>query len=702
MGETRGCVRTAPNGAFTAPNSWRGFDWARALLVASACWCAWAAPLAAQTTPPTLLVLSPAEGETEQPRDLLIAISLLDPDHLIDLSSIRLLLDDRDVTGSATVASDVVTWVADPPLSPGSHRFELKLRDVNGTELPGVSRQVTAEGQVEAEPQWGLGGRFVLESLMDDVSGPGAGLRQQPDQTNTARIRLEGNRGGWNFDGNLFVSSDEDKDFQPRNRYQLHLDHGWLGADVGDLNYHFSPLVLSGKRARGVGGYFRAFGSEFTLMKGAINRAIEGVAQLDSTGTDTTGVTGATFQRDIVGARVQVGKGTTFQYGFDGVRVRDDVESIPLGLLPKDNLVVGSNLLWAPFSRRIIFDANAALSFITDDISGGAISKAEVQDFFEGADLPFDPKDLEDIFIINFSTRPVNPLELSNLAAEGGVRGNVLGHIFEARYRDIGSTFTSLAAPSIQSDKRGMRVTDSFRLLRNRLQLSGEFENFRDNLDGDKAFTTDTDIWGFTMSVVPRRVDIKHVTFGYRTYGRANNATAADTSGGVSSQVDDKTNTLRFGAGYHFYLIQDHDLALTYVRSETDALQAGGDATQTDWNVGWNTMFGAFPLVVDASYGQNDTDYQASGKVKYTTMQLGGTYPWMNGRLETFARLVQVSGESSLGTLGADKFSTEGGARYRLGEKTFLSGRLGVVDFSDPTGSDYNETFLNVRLSHDL
>lgn len=700
MGDLRGCCARAGGDLRRGARSARVLFMAAVLLAS-------AVPAAAQTTPPSLLVLSPEEGETEQPRDLLIAISLIDPDHLVDISSIKLLVDDRDVTGSATISSDVITWVADPPLTPGSHRFELKLRDVNGTELPGVSQRFAAEGRVEAAPDWGLAGRFVLESLIDDVSGPGAALRQQPEETNTARMRLEGHRGGWNFDGNLFFTSDEEEGFQPRNRYQFHLDHGWLGADVGDLNYHFSPLVLSGKRARGFGGYLRAFGVEFTGMKGVISRPIEGVVQTvpDTVGggVDTVGVTGATFQRDIVGGRVQVGRGTTFQYGFDGVRVRDDIESISFGQLPKDNLVLGSNLLWAPFSRRIIFDANAALSFITDDISGGAIPKDSVEAFVSGAELPFDPKDLEDIFIINYTTRPYNPLEFSNLAMEGGVRGNMFGHIFEARYRDIGSTFTSLAAPSIQSDKRGIRLTDNFRLLRNRLQLSGEFETFADNLDKDKEFTTDTGIWGVTASIVPRRVDIKHVTFGYRSYNRSNDASAADTTaGGVSAQVDDKTTTLRVGTGYHFYLMQDHDLALSYVRSETDALQAGGDATQTDWSVGWSTQFGAFPLMVNASYGQNDTDYQASGVVKYTTLQLGGNYPWMNGRLETFGRMVQVAGESSTPTLGADKFSVEGGARYRLAEKTFLSGRFGTVSFSDPAGSDYDETFFNVRLSHDL
>ena len=66
------------------------------------------------------------EGE-ELPGDLLIAISIIDPGGQIDLASVRLHVDERDVTADATVTSAVVTYIPEPPLDPGRHRFDRRL-----------------------------------------------------------------------------------------------------------------------------------------------------------------------------------------------------------------------------------------------------------------------------------------------------------------------------------------------------------------------------------------------------------------------------------------------------------------------------------------------------------------------------------------------------------------------------------------------
>ncbi len=654
--------------------------------------------------PARLLLLAPSEEQIEEredlPGDFLIAISIIDPDAQIDLSSIRLYMDERDVTASATVTSAVVTYIPAPSLATGIHRFELRLRNTEGQDLPGLRREVRVEGDIPGEPVWGVRGRVVLESLSDDLSGPGAALRQQPDQTNTARVRLDGHMGGWKYDGTLFLTSDEDGAYQPRNRYKVHLDHGWVGLDAGDVNYTFSPLVLRGKRTRGVGGYLRLGTVEITALKGTIRRGIEGEVQTDAVG-DTTMVSGASYERDLTGARLAFGRGRAFQLAFEGVRVRDDMESISVGLLPKDNLVVGSSVLLAPFKRRLIFDASAALSFITEDISGGAMSEQDIRDLAgETVDLPFEPTNFEDLFIINLSTRPLDPRNLSSLAFHSGVKGNLAGHVFEWRYRRVGTAFASLAAPSIQSDKKGLRVTDTFRLLRKRLRVFGEYEVFEDNLNDDKDFTTDTRVAGLTASFVPGWEDLRHVSFSFRQYKRVNDAPSPAPEE-VDFRVDDRTNSVRVGTGYHFRFFSDHDVSLSYMRSDTEAHNASADATQAEWNFGWATRFETLPLVLEAGLGNSDTDYPLDGThVEYNTRRVRGTYDLLDARLQTHASLTQVVGDSNRGVVAGDKTTIDAGMRYRLAAKTSVSGRLASVAFSDGVDpdNDYDETILNLRL----
>lgn len=654
--------------------------------------------------PARLVLLAPSDEQEELPNDFLIAMSIIDPDGQIDLSSVRLYVDEKDVTAGATLTSAVVTYVPEPPLAPGMHRFELRLKDTQGHDLPGLRRDVHVEGWIEEEPAWGVKGRVILRSTIDDLSGPGTRLRQEPDQTNTARVHLEGHVAEWNYQGTVFLTSDEEQDVQPRNRYKFHVDHGWIGVDVGDVNYTFSPLVLRGKRTRGAGGYVRWGWMEFTALRGAVRRGVEGEVQADSTG-QTIDITGAIFERNLIGARLALGRGHTFQFAVDGVRVRDDVESISAGLLPKDNIVFGSNLILAPFKRRLIVDASAALSFITEDISGGPISEEEIEDLIEDAEVVVDPSDYEDIFIMNASTRPLSPLDLSSFAVQGGLKGNLFGHILEGRYQQVGPSFASLAAPSIQSDKRGFRATDAFRLLHNRMRIYGEFERFEDNLNDDKDFTTETQITGFRTSFVPGWAGIQHVTLSLRWYERENDAPAPTAADSSDFRVDDRTATYRIGTGYRFRFHSRHELSASYMRSETDALNPSADATQTDWGLGWNTRFEALPLALEFGFGDNDTDYPFTGtQVKYSTRRLRASFDLFDGRLETHASVTQVAGESNLGVVGGDKRTIDAGARYRLAKRTFLSGGLDFVDFSDDVDpdNDYEETVLNFRLVQDF
>ena len=56
------------------------------------------------------------------------------------------------------------------------------------------------------------------------------------------------------------------------------------------------------------------------------------------------------------------------------------------------------------------------MSLTTQDISTGPLTRAQVDSVFGDVDLPFDPSDYRRILILNASTFPLRPHELSSLA----------------------------------------------------------------------------------------------------------------------------------------------------------------------------------------------------------------------------------------------------------------------------------------------
>lgn len=663
-------------------------------------------------------VLAPTEPVISSPADLVIAIAIVDPDRQVDPATVHLLLDGRDVTALAEITPDAVTYVPDLALRPGAHRFEISARTLTGSEVAPVRQEFRTGTEPGGEVNRKVTGQLAIDSMDDDVSGPGRRLRQEPSHTATSRLALGTKWNDWRLEGLVYLTTDENQRFQPRNRYAFHIDRDWIGLDAGDMNYSFSPFVLQGKRSRGFGGHLRLGAVEVTALAGSIRRSVDGSVRItpgeidtlrtDPSDPDTlevpadTTTVGGTFERNIIGARLAFGRGRTFRFGLDGLRVRDDVGSIPAGLLPKDNLVLGGDVYVAPAGRRLIAEATWAASALTNDITGGAASDSLIE-LRVGGDVP-DLRNWDDFIIVNPSTIPLDPRRLSNLAWEAGVKGRVASNVYRVRYRSVGSAFHSLAATSLRNDRAGFRLTDVFHTLDRQLELSGEYEKFADNLSRDKLFTTDTRIWGASATFVPGRGDFKHLALGLRRYGRQNDA-PTPAAGGLDLRRDDTTTTFTVGTGYHLGWGPGHELGLRYLRSNTRARQEATEAVQSDWSADWSTRFTKLPVALKASVGASRTSYPGTGaELTYQNYDLRGAYRLLGGRLEADASAALTAGEGSQGLSAGDKLTWSAGTRYRLRTGTLVSGRLGMARFRDAGNPerDYDERIISVRLVQEL
>ncbi|HUH11574.1 MAG TPA: hypothetical protein VMK65_00635, partial [Longimicrobiales bacterium] len=356
-------------------------------------------------------------------------------------------------------------------------------------------------------PGWlRMHGSLIVDGSAQSVSGAGAELRRQEDVLPRMWFNAGGYlRPGWRYTTRVHMSGYESADRQAVNRYRVDLRTPMLDAAVGDVNPILHDLILSGRRVRGLQADVRAGPARLTVVSGQSNRPVTGLLDAaDPTRVDRPG----TYGQNLLAVRPAIGSGHRFQAGLSLLKVRDDVASIsPLRTevdggtggtrsvnpTPKDNLVLGADLTLRLFGGRALVRYESAASLLANDISGGALTEAGLDSIMADAGqdpLGIDPSAFERLLILNGSLIPLDPRGMTNLAHQVRTSFRAGSHMLSVEFRSVGGSYHTLGYPSLQRDRRGVRVRDSFTLFQDALAVYVGFEQDRDNLDAIKPATT--------------------------------------------------------------------------------------------------------------------------------------------------------------------------------------------------------------------
>ena len=476
-------------------------------------------PASAQESAVEFLVLSPGEGDRLAGHEILVAVSFQDPDAQLDRESLVLELDGRDVTAQASIGAHTIRWRPAAPLPPGPHRVRLHAADRNGDPLAGPAWTFT----VAADPatpapapgappplfdqDWAPRGSVVFETVGQSASGPGADFRRDESFVPRLWVNAAGTiTPGWRYATRIHMSGYESSSRQPVNRFRFDVRSNRLNMAVGDVNPVFQEVMLAGRRVRGFQGDVGVGPVRLAMVTGQTRRPIDGVLdpqdpyQLLRTGT---------WGQNLFALRPSVGSGDRWQLGLTVLRVRDDVNSIDGDLrtepdpetggtssvapLPRDNLVAGADLTLRFLQGRLLLQYESGISFYANDISDGPLTSAALDSVMEASGfqpLDFDPSRWERFFIMNASMIPLDPRGLTNVAHQLRSTARVGGHMLTLEWRHIGGSYYTLGYPSLQRDRSGFRLRDSFSVLDNQLSLSAGLERHQDNVDGIKPATT--------------------------------------------------------------------------------------------------------------------------------------------------------------------------------------------------------------------
>ena len=480
------------------------------------------------------------------------------------ISAISLFLDNKNQTSKAVVSEHILTFTADK-LKPGRHYIILNGHDSEGSVIDMMhwAFQVRDDGSKKQIGKLSLGGGKLFSDIRSER------VKSQRLNTYNSGFNIYGEYNHIRYSASSFFSSLEEDYLQPRNRYFFEIGTRKIGMRLGDINPRFNDFILWGKRVRGLGLYLTLGYFNLDFVYGQTNRANEGTPypfivdgqtgekiylhpQSGDTVKSITGIlqTGV-YTQNLIGLRPSFGSGNKFQLALNFLKVKDDHKSIENGVLPQDNIVIGPEISAAFDQKRIVFTSQAAYSVLTKDISSGALSKSDIDSVFN-VNLPIDPKDYSSIIILNGSTRPLAPKELTSLSYQARLSLNYLKNKIMITYKNIGSDYYSLGNSFLRTNLRGFSVYDRIHLWNKQLFLNLGYEYFHDKLDNQRDTNPETDITllhtiSVGLSFLPMSSRIPKLNVMYRDHNRDNELQS-------TYAIKNNTEDISIELGYNFNL----------------------------------------------------------------------------------------------------------------------------------------------------
>ena len=671
--------------------------------------------------------MSPEPNERVALNDVVIAVSFLGDVDKLDLESIRLLIDEKEFSAKAEITKNIISYVPQN-LSSGAHQVRIELADKQGNRFNEVTWRfsIILDREKIREEKEGvpLSGNMFVEYKNEKFS-------DSTLTTSNLGANFRGKYGPIEYRGMLVITSREKPQFQPRNRFLLDVGTSWLGIRLGDTTPRFNELMLWGKRVRGIEAYLKLGFINFEFVQGETNRKVKGIPykkviidsttgkfeyvnpNTDSTESSTTGIYRyGTFQQNLTAGRLSFGGEKNFQFGINLVKVRDDTSTSTYGSQPKDNLVIGPDILFALDNHRIELKTSAAFSLLANDISGGAIKKADLDSAI--GDIPFDPSKYKKFFILNTSLIPLDPSRLTSLAYQASFKFNYFNNNINFIYKSIGAEYYSLANNYLRKDIQGFSLYDRIQLYKNQLFLNLGYDKYVEGLsyENDEAESTEpTDYTGLNIGVsfYPRSQHLPRININWKNYNRNDGLDTTMNNNAVNYQNSDVS--VQLGYDVQFFDL-NHTFSISYIATnrEDGFKRTYANLSNDIQMFSLRTVY-QIPLTTVISFATNQNN--AGGGLygfKYNMMNLSANYYLLNRRLNlrgglNFTSAITTTNIDSLGSqliepvTSADykRIAFDVGGNFQITKQHSLVFDMSFINFDDKKSKAYKDSIIRFR-----
>jgi hypothetical protein len=450
-----------------------------------------------------IIVITPKPDSLVPSQNLFISIEVDTNHHFASAGSVEFFLDDYLITGITKIAGNKVRFVYPYKIRDGRHtiKIEAKFKEFKRSQHGSWTfyagkkgGRVSTQGDVPPEKeQFKINGTISVDDREESISGSGSALRQEPVYTRTVNIDAVASYKSNEIPIKIFATSNNLPGIQSMNYFQVGYRNRWMEMAIGDMNPVFDQLVLNGVRIQGVGLKLKSHLSSIQVFYGDMARPLDGVLQLFQAGQgvlptnvvkDSFFVTPGIYHRTMMAAKVDLGSPKDeVRFCASVFKAKDDVGSITYGLLPKDNVVGGLDIVVKAFHKKVIIKAGMAVSILTNDINGGALSRDSLKATYK-VDPPFDPMVYKNIIILNASTLPANiSPAFNNMATMAELTYFNKFQTFTIDAKNIGPLYYSLGNPFLLNDYQGIHANERFSLLNKKVSIGLGYQNFSNDLD---------------------------------------------------------------------------------------------------------------------------------------------------------------------------------------------------------------------------
>lgn len=570
-------------------------------------------------------VLLSDEPNPGQGTDYLLAVSFFEIADTVDVSSIRVWVGGKDVTKQATITENAILYRDTTP-RPGERKAMITAQiggqpiysDIWTTTVPPRKRLVFLP--------MNLRGNFSFVSNVYDYNPSANANVLEADNDLAGQLDLYGNYGILNLQGNVFMSSLEDENKQPINRYTIGMQIPLLDVFVGDYTPNLSAFTMSNKNVRGLYSrfhtkYLSLYWSGGEMVRETVN---------DITGIDGLNHKAGTFKQEALGARFQMGTEEGFMLGITGSRNRDIISSLSpdeyfyttaegdtiYTATPQDNAVLSIDMRLSIPDQNVVLGIDGAGSILNYNTLPGPITQEQLEDYLpDDFPLELDPQEYADYFILNQNMEPLMPRR-ENTAWQAYARMLILGNYLDARYAEVGPAFNSLSTYYQQKDTKQYSLSDQINIL-NTVYVSGGVNVIEDNLSGHKNETNKTFGWNAQATIRPARLPYFRAGIFNNDIENELNAELNDPSY-VFNPFKRNSQSMNFGLGYMFSMIPlvPSSLDITYRLGKDDNLSGAAEILDyknlnNSLSISINNKFQIVPLrtqIVWSLYNQKRED----------------------------------------------------------------------------------------------
>ncbi len=609
-----------------------------------------------------VLILSPDKADQLLAPDIYISISFVYASDQIDRKRTKIFFDEIDVSAFAVNIGELT--IVSPDALPknigvGSHRLRIEVYDTTNALYHSVERtmKVVTEQQAEAIRQgMQYSGNAQAEARNEDIKGT---------QTLYKRLNARANAsyGIVKTTGDIQLTSEEQSDRQPQNRYFLGVDAKYVRLGIGDAYPRFPSTVLDGRRIRGLTAELLLGPFNVNYANGEIIRRVEGDTLTQTRDTITTRTyIPPTLRRNLTILRPSFGKGENFQIGFTYLKAKDEFDtSKDKATKPQENMVVGTDVVVAFDDHRFELTAQASYSLNNIDIStpewtDPTIDTSKLSTSDKDLLHKYGTKYLAKVITFNENLQPFPP-GLTALVYETGLAINYFGNYLKGSYIYHGADYLSVGTTALRRDVKGFNIFDRIRLFQNSVFLTGSYERLQNNTSGRDTIltsagrielTTTYQTINTSVSYYPTS-NMPNITLGYGINKNSNPIDPLDPIATAAARaIDDNTNRYFLQSTYDFSYWGRHNATLSLdLSNKTDNTPKKQDVKGFNAFLLVNTVH-TFPLETALGYSMSlntipQVTLDSSGNLIPSSISLNYTTITLNGRYKIYKDVLKLS-----------------------------------------------------------